>query len=84
MAALNQGRSLTVVSARCPVRCLFIGTVVGGWHAIFVHLAQRESEVIPVVTKTNLRRTWKTLAGKPGLPNEISDQLQNHTFQDFS
>jgi hypothetical protein len=45
---------------------------------------QRERDVIPVVTNRDLRRTWKTLAGKAGVPKEIRDRLQNHTLQDVS
>lgn len=45
---------------------------------------QRDREVIPVVTNRDLRRTWKTLAGKAGLSKEIRDRLQNHTLQDVS
>ena len=45
---------------------------------------QREREVIPVVTNCDLRRTWKTLAGKAGVSKEIRDRLQNHTLQDVS
>ncbi|MER8753797.1 site-specific integrase [Mesorhizobium sp. M1050] len=45
---------------------------------------QRNREVIPVVTNRDLRRTWKTLAGKAGLSKEIRDRLQNHTLQDVS
>lgn len=45
---------------------------------------QREREVIPVVTNRDLRRTWKTLAGKAGLSKEIRDRIQNHTLQDVS
>jgi integrase len=45
---------------------------------------QRDREVIPYVTNRDLRRTWKTLAGKAGLPKEIRDRLQNHTLQDVS
>jgi integrase len=45
---------------------------------------QREREVIPVVTNRDLRRTWKTLAGKAGLPKEIRDRIQNHALQDVS
>ena len=32
---------------------------------------QRDREVIPVVTNRDLRRTWKTLAGKAGVSKEI-------------
>ena len=45
---------------------------------------QRDRSVIPVVTNRDLRRTWKTLAGKAGISKEIRDRLQNHTFQDVS
>lgn len=45
---------------------------------------QRDRGVIPVVTNRDLRRTWKTLAGKAGLSKEIRDRLQNHTLQDVS
>ena len=45
---------------------------------------QRERGVIPIVTNRDLRRTWKTLAGKAGVPKEIRDRLQNHTLQDVS
>ena len=45
---------------------------------------QRDRGVIPVVTNRDLRRTWKTLAGKAGVPKEIRDRLQNHILQDVS
>jgi len=45
---------------------------------------QRDRGVIPVVTNRDLRRTWKTLAGKAGVSKEISDRIQNHTLQDVS
>jgi integrase len=45
---------------------------------------QRERGIIPVVTNRDLRRTWKTLAGKAGVSKEIRDRLQNHTLQDVS
>lgn len=45
---------------------------------------QRDRGVIPVVTNRDLRRTWKTLAGKAGVPKDIRDRLQNHTLQDVS
>jgi integrase len=45
---------------------------------------QRDRRVIPVVTNRDLRRTWKTLAGKAGVSKEIRDRLQNHTLQDVS
>jgi hypothetical protein len=32
----------------------------------------------------DLRRTWKTLAGKAGVPKEIRDRIQNHAFHDVS
>lgn len=45
---------------------------------------QRERKVIPYVTNRDMRRTWKTLAGKAGVSKEIRDRLQNHTLQDVS
>ena len=45
---------------------------------------QRDRGVIPVVTNRDLRRTWKTLAGKAGVPKEIRDRLQNHALHDVS
>jgi integrase len=45
---------------------------------------QRERAIIPVVTNRDLRRTWKTLAGKAGVPKEIRDRIQNHALQDVS
>ena len=45
---------------------------------------QRERGVIPVVTNRDLRRTWKTLAGKAGISKEIRDRLHNHPLQDVS
>src|SRR5262249_21078809 len=45
---------------------------------------QRQRDVIPFVTNRDLRRTWKTLAGKAGLSKEIRDRIQNHALQDVS
>ncbi|WBO20919.1 tyrosine-type recombinase/integrase [Sphingomonas abietis] len=45
---------------------------------------QRDRGVIPSVTNRDLRRTWKTLAGKAGVPKEIRDRIQNHALQDVS
>jgi hypothetical protein len=45
---------------------------------------QRDRGVIPYVTNRDLRRTWKTLAGKAGLSKEIRDRIQNHALQDVS
>ena len=45
---------------------------------------QRDRGVIPVVTNRDLRRTWKTLAGKAGVSKEIRDRLQNHALHDVS
>jgi integrase len=44
----------------------------------------RDREVVPVVTNRDLRRTWKTLAGKAGVSKEIRDRIQNHALQDVS
>jgi len=45
---------------------------------------QRDRGVIPFATNRDLRRTFKTLAGKAGVPKEIRDRLQNHALQDVS
>lgn len=45
---------------------------------------QRQRDVIPLVTNRDLRRTWKTLAGKAGMAKEIRDRIQNHALQDVS
>ncbi|PPJ46411.1 site-specific integrase [Rhizobium sp. KAs_5_22] len=45
---------------------------------------QRERGVIPYATNRDLRRTFKTLAGKAGVSKEIRDRLQNHALQDVS
>lgn len=45
---------------------------------------QRDRGVIPYVTNRDLRRTFKTLAGKAGVSKEIRDRLQNHALQDVS
>jgi integrase len=45
---------------------------------------QRDRGVIPAVTNRDLRRTWKTLAGKAGVSKEIRDRIQNHALQDVS
>jgi integrase len=45
---------------------------------------QRDRGVIPCVTNRDLRRTWKTLAGKAGVSKEMRDRIQNHALQDVS
>jgi integrase len=45
---------------------------------------QRHRGVIPIVTNRDLRRTWKTLAGKAGISKEIRDRIQNHALHDVS
>jgi len=45
---------------------------------------QRNRGVIPFATNRDLRRTWKTLAGKAGILKEIRDRIQNHSLQDVS
>jgi integrase len=45
---------------------------------------QRQRDVIPFVTNRDLRRTWKTLAGKAGVSKDMRDRIQNHTLQDVS
>lgn len=42
---------------------------------------QRDRGVIPHATNPDLRRTFKTLAGKAGVSKEIRDRLQNHALQ---
>jgi integrase len=44
----------------------------------------RQRDVIPFVTNRDLRRTWKTLAGKAGVSKDIRDRIQNHVLQDVS
>lgn len=44
----------------------------------------RDEDEIPHFTNRDMRRTWKTLAGKAGLTKEIRDRLQNHTMRDVS
>jgi len=65
-------------SAKDPTRPVSHGTLYSFmWR-------QRDRGVIPVVTNRDLRRTWKTLAGKAGVPKEIRDRIQNHALQDVS
>jgi hypothetical protein len=45
--------------------------------------SQRDRGVIPYATNRNLRRTFKTLAGKAGVSKEIRDRLQNHALQSY-
>ncbi len=45
---------------------------------------QRDRGVIPFASNRDLRRTWKTLAGKAGIDKEIRDRIQNHSLQDVS
>lgn len=45
---------------------------------------QRDRGVIPYATNPDLRHTWKTLAGKAGIPKEIRDRIQNHAPQDVN
>lgn len=45
---------------------------------------QRDRGVVPHVTNRDQRRSWKTLAGKAGLSQEIRDRLQNHARHDVS
>jgi integrase len=65
-------------SASDPEKHVSVGTLYN------VMWRQRDRGVIPVVTNRDLRRTWKTLAGKAGVSKEIRDRLQNHTLQDVS
>ena len=45
---------------------------------------QRDRGVIPFATNRDLRRTWKTQAGKAGIAKEIRDRIQKHSLQDVS
>jgi hypothetical protein len=53
-------------------------------HALQLRLAPARSRRDPHATNRDLRRTFKTLAGKAGIPKEIRDRLQNHALQDVS
>jgi integrase len=44
----------------------------------------RDQGLIPHATNRDLRRTWKTLAGKAGVSKEIRDRIQNHALRDVS
>lgn len=44
----------------------------------------REEGLIPHASNRDMRRTWKTLAGKAGLSKEIRNRIQNHALQDVS
>src|SRR5262252_4878090 len=77
-AVPGDGRPFFFPSATDPKRPVSHGTLYSFmWR-------QRDRGVIPVVTNRDLRRTWKTLAGKAGVPKEIRDRLQNHILQDVS
>lgn len=65
-------------SAKDPSRSVNHGTLYS-----FVW-RQRDRGVIPYATNRDLRRTFKTLAGKAGVSKEIRDRLQNHALQDVS
>lgn len=45
---------------------------------------QRDRGVIPYATNRDLRRTFKTFAGKAGVSKDIRDRIQNHALQDVS
>ncbi|PON07826.1 hypothetical protein ATY29_08715 [Rhizobium hidalgonense] len=55
-------------------------------HATFYSFVwcQRDRGVIPHAANRDLRRTFKTLAGKAGVSKEIRDRLQNHALQAVS
>lgn len=65
-------------SAKDPTRSVSANTLYSFMYR------QRERGVIPFVTNRDLRRTWKTLAGKAGVSKEIRDRIQNHALQDVS
>ena len=43
-----------------------------------------ERDVVSRMTNRDLRRTWKTLAGKAGISKDIRDRIQNHSLHDVS
>lgn len=43
----------------------------------------QETGAMPFVAR-DLRRTWKTLAGRAGVSKEVRDRIQNHTQSDVS
>ena len=45
---------------------------------------QRDRGVIPTATNRDLRRTWKTLAGKAGISKEIRARIQSHALHDVN
>jgi integrase len=45
---------------------------------------KRDRGLIPDAHNRDLRRTWKTLAGKAGLSKDIRDRIQNHVLYDVS
>jgi integrase len=65
-------------SATDPAKHVSAGTLYN------VMWRQRDRGIVPIVTNPDLRRTWKTLTGKAGVPKEIRDRLQNHTLPDVS
>lgn len=77
---VNQAERIRLVfpSAKDPSKPVSHGTLYS-----FVW-RQRDRGVIPYATNRDLRRTFKTLAGKAGVPKEIRDRLQNHALQDVS
>lgn len=48
-----------------------------------VHIYIEETKVLPFIPR-DLRRTWKTLAGRAGVSKEVRDRLQNHVKGDVS
>lgn len=48
-----------------------------------VHIYIEETGAVPFVPR-DLRRTWKTLAGRAGVSKEIRDRIQNHVKGDVS
>jgi integrase len=65
-------------SARDPDKPVTHGTL---YAFIWRH---RDRGDVPFATNRDLRRTWKTLAGKAGIAKDIRDRIQNHSLQDVS
>ncbi len=45
---------------------------------------EEENREIEKFIPRDIRRTWKTLAGKAGITKELRDRIQNHMIQDVS
>jgi len=56
-----------------------------GYHAVtYVINEYLEATGAAHFSARDIRRTWKTMAGRAGLTKDIRDRLQNHVFRDVS